>query len=293
MRPVKDFLPRRRLGVVLAVMLGAVGCATTTGTTRVIPVVPGFPLEAAIVQVEPGDRLTWVNGDQSRGAFRIEFDQAPGVPEVSSTSGAYTARFGTAGTYTYTITAATRTGVPLVARSGQVVVGERAGAAPPPVAPPPRLEPSPPAPTPAPAPADVLPLGTGISRVKAGTEVFAVYQYRPDQGIVLKVERGTAEPATLRPGAEVNLRVTYTVLAPGDAKPQRVKEIRTVRYGNQDLRRLEKEVTVSSGTYASEHRLTIPSDAAEGSYSVTTIVEIPSSALARGEVSSAFSVVAP
>jgi plastocyanin len=291
MRPVKDFLLRRRLGVVLSVMLGAVGCATTTGTNRVIPVVPGFPLEAAIVQVEPGDRLTWVNGDQSRGAFRIEFDQAPGVPEVSSTSGAYTARFGTAGTYTYTITAATRTGVPLIARSGQVVVGERVGAAPPPLAPPPRVEPSPPAPTP--ASADVLPLGSGISRVKGGTEVFAAYHYRPDQGIVLKVERGTAEPATLRPGAEVNLRVTYTVLAPGDAKPQRVKEIRTVRYGSQDLRRLEKEVTVSSGTYASEYRLTIPPDAAEGPYSVTTIVEIPSAALARGEVSSAFSVIAP
>jgi plastocyanin len=291
MRPVKDLLLRRGLGVVLSVMLGAVGCATTTGTNRVIPVVPGFPLEAAIVQVEPGDRLTWVNGDQSRGAFRIEFDQAPGVPEVSSTSGAYTARFGTAGTYTYTITATTRTGVPLIARSGQVVVGERAGAAPPPLAPPPRVEPSPPAPTP--ASADVLPLGSGISRVKGGTEVFAAYHYRPDQGIVLKVERGTAEPATLRPGAEVNLRVTYTVLAPGDAKPQRVKEIRTVRYGNQDLRRLEKEVTVSSGTYASEYRLTIPPDAAEGPYSVTTIVEIPSAALARGEVSSAFSVIAP
>jgi hypothetical protein len=257
----------------------------------VIPVVPGFPLEAAIVQVEPGDRLTWVNGDQSRGAFHIEFDQAPGVPEVSSTSGAYTARFGTAGTYTYTITATTRTGVPLIARSGQVVVGERVGAAPPPLAPPPRVEPSPPAPTP--ASADVLPLGSGISRVKGGTEVFAAYHYRPDQGIVLKVERGTAEPATLRPGAEVNLRVTYTVLAPGDAKPQRVKEIRTVRYGSQDLRRLEKEVTVSSGTYASEYRLTIPPDAAEGPYSVTTIVEIPSAALARGEVSSAFSVIAP
>jgi plastocyanin len=292
MRPVKAFaFPRRRLGAVLAVTLGVAGCATATGTNRVIPVVPGFPLEPSVVQVEPGDRLTWVNGDESRGAFRLEFERAPGGPEVSSTSAGYTARFGAPGTYTYTINAATRTGVPLLARSGQVVVQERAGAAPPPAPLPPALD-LPPAGA-KPTLADDAPLGVGISRVTGGADVFAAYRYRPEQGIVLKVERGTAEPSRLRPGAEVNLLVTYTILAPRDTKPLKVRELRTVRYGNQDLRRLEKDVTVSAGTYSSEHRLTIPADAAEGSYSVTTLVEIPSATQARDEVSSAFSVIAP
>jgi len=129
--------------------------------------------------------------------------------------------------------------------------------------------------------------------VKDGTAVYAAYQYRPEQGIVLKVEHGTAEPAVPRPGSEVNLRVTYTVLAPRDGKPVTVKEIRSVRFGNQELRRLVRDVTVSSGTYSSEHRLIIPTDAVEGSYTVTTVVEIPEAAQARGEVSSPFSVIAP
>jgi hypothetical protein len=291
MRRVKSFLPRRRLGVVLAVMLGAVGCATAPPPNRVIPVVPGFPLEARLVHVGPGDRLTWVNGDESRGSFRIEFDPAPGGPQVSWASGVYTGHFTTPGTYTYTITATTRTGLRLVARSGQVVVGDRAGAAPPAVAPPPK--PDVPTSAPTPTPADALPVGTGINRLKGGPEAYAAYQYRPEQGIVLKVGPGTVEPSMLRPGAEVNLRVTYTVLAPRDANPLKVKELRTVRYGNQELRRLEKDVAVSSGTYSSEHRLIIPRDAAEGSYSVITVVEIPAAALARGEVSSVFSVLAP
>lgn len=291
MRRVKSFLPRRRLGVVLAVMLGAIGCASAPGTNRVIPIVPGFPLEATVVSVGMGDRLTWINGDQSRGAFRIEFEPAPGAPDVSSTSGTYTARFGTPGTFTYTITASTRTGVPLVARSGQVVVRDPAGTAPPPVAPPPKPDLSTSAPPP--AATDALPVGTGIKRLKGAPEAYAAYHYRPEQGILLKVGPGTVEPSMLRPGAEINLRVTYTVLAPRDGNPLKVKEVRTVRYGNQDLRRLEKDVAVSSGTYSSEHRLIIPRDAAEGAYSVTTIVEIPAAALARGEASSVFSVLAP
>jgi len=288
-RGAKDCQLRRWRGVVLAVVLGAVGCAT--GPNRVIPVVPGFPLEAPVLQVQPGDRLTWVNGDQARGTFRIEFERAPGGPDVSSKSDIHTARFGTPGTYAYTIIAATRTGAPLMPRSGQVVVQQRTGAEIRP-APPPR-SPEGPAPASTPVPPDTLPLGAGISRVKDGTAVYAAYQYRPEQGIVLKVEHGTAEPAVPRPGSEVNLRVTYTVLAPRDGKPVTVKEIRSVRFGNQELRRLVRDVTVSSGTYSSEHRLIIPTDAVEGSYSVTTVVEIPEVAQARGEVSSPFSVIAP
>jgi plastocyanin len=286
MRPVTSFLPRRRMGLVLAVMLGTVACATASGPNRVIAIVPGFPLEPGPVRVTAGERLTWVNGDESRGAFRVEFAPAPGAPDVSSAAGTYTARFAAPGTYAYTITATTRTGQPLVPRSGQVVVADRTGAAPPPATPPPPSDRPP-------APEDIAPVGNGISRLKGAPEVYAAYRYRPEQGIVLKMGPGAVEPSMLRPGAEVNLRVTYTVLAPRDAKPLRVKELRTVRYGNQDLRRLEKDVAVSSGTYASEHRLSIPPDAAEGTYSVTTIVEIPAVALARGEVSSVFSVLAP
>jgi hypothetical protein len=52
-------------------------------------------------------------------------------------------------------------------------------------------------------------------------------------------------------------------------------------------------VTVASGTYSSEHRLTVPPDAAEGSYTVTTLIEVPSATKVGGQVSSMFSVRRP
>jgi len=40
----------------------------------------------------------------ARGEIKMEFDRVPSMPEVSSKSGIYTARFGSAGTYPYTVT---------------------------------------------------------------------------------------------------------------------------------------------------------------------------------------------
>jgi hypothetical protein len=129
--------------------------------------------------------------------------------------------------------------------------------------------------------------------LKGTAEVYLAYHYQSEHGIVLKVERGAAAPASLRPGSQVILAVTYTILAPPEVPPLVVKETRTIRFGDQDLRRLEKTVTVAPGTYSSEQRLTVPPDAAEGSYNVTTTIELPSAARIRGQVSSAFSVRLP
>ena len=129
--------------------------------------------------------------------------------------------------------------------------------------------------------------------MKSGADVYVAHGYQPEQGIVLKVERGATAPATLRPGSQVVLGVTYTILAPPEVPPLVVKETRTIRFGDQDLRRLEKTVTVPPGTYSSEQRLTVPPDAAEGPYTVTTTIELPSAARIRGQVSSVFSVRLP
>jgi hypothetical protein len=288
------------LSIVVGVMLGAVACVTTPPTGRVIPLVPGFPLPASTIHVETGDEVTWVNGDPARGEIRIEFDHVAGMPAVTFKGDVYTARFGTPGTYAYTVTPLGRTRQELIPRRGEVVVRERGAAVPslaeakpiPPVQGPAQAEP--PAKTPPSAqPADVPPVGLEITRVKGSSEVYTAHQYRPEQGILLMVERGTALPPSLQPGSQVILAVTYSILAPRDARPVTVKEVRTIRFGDQDLRRLEKEVTVDSGTYSSGHRLTVPSDAAEGPYTVTTIIEVPAAARVRGQISSTFSVILP
>ena len=278
----------RLLGALVVGLSSLAACTTPAPTGRIIPLVPGYPLSADPIGAEPGEQLTWVNGDPARGEIQLEFDRVSSMPEVSSKSGVYTARFGAAGTYPYTVTGLSRSGVQLVPRRGEVVVREQTPAgAPGPEAASPVRPPSPP------PRRDTPPVGADISRLKGTAEVYLAYHYQSEHGIVLKVERGAAAPASLRPGSQVILAVTYTILAPPEVPPLVVKETRTIRFGDQDLRRLEKTVTVAPGTYSSEQRLTVPPDAAEGSYNVTTTIELPSAARIRGQVSSAFSVRLP
>ena len=263
-------------------------CATPAPSGRIIPLVPGYPLSAESIGAEPGEELTWVNGDPARGEIQLEFDRVSGMPEMSSRSGVYTTRFGAAGTYPYTVTGLSRSGVQLVPRRGEVVVRERTPAGAPGTEPPASGRPLSP-----PARRDTPPVGADISRLKGSAEVYLAYQYQSEHGIVLKVERGAAAPASLRPGSQVVLAVTYTIIAPPEIPPLVVKETRTIRFGDQNLRRLEKTVTVAPGTYSSEQRLLVPPDAAEGPYTVTTTIELPSAARIQGQVSSTFSVRLP
>lgn len=284
----------RRLGALVLVLSSLAACATPAPSGRIIPLVPGYPLSAESISAEPGEQLTWVNGDPARGQIKIEFDRVSSMPAVSSTSGVYTARFGAAGTYPYTVTGLGRTGIELVPRRGEVVVRERPTAAAPGAGRPEGAAPGRPPGAPTPRPAlDAAPVGADIARLKTSAEVALAYHYLPEHGIVLKVERGAAAPASLRPGSQVVLTVTYSVIAPPEVPPLQVKETRTIRFGDQDLRRLEKTVTLAPGTYTSEQRLTVPPDAAEGPYTVTTTIEIPTAARIRGQVSSVFSVRLP
>ena len=281
----------RLLGALIVALSGVAACVTPAPTGRIIPLVPGYPLSADSIGAEPGEQFTWVNGDPARGEIQLEFDRVAGLPEVSSKSGVYTARFAAPGIYPYTVTGLSRSGVQLVPRRGEVVVREPTPAAAPGA---PRPEPAAPARPPSPPPRrDTPPAGADISRLKGSAEVYLAYHYQSEHGIVLKVERGAAAPTSLRPGSQVVLAVTYTVIAPPEVPPLVVKETRTIRFGDQDLRRLEKTVTVAPGTYSSEQRLTVPSDAAEGPYTVTTTIELPSAARLQGQVSSAFSVRLP
>lgn len=284
----------RLSSVFVGILLGLCACATPP-PGRIIPLVPGFPLPASTIGAEPGEQLTWVNGDPARGEIQLEFDRVPNMPDVSARSGTYTVRFSAPGTYTYTVTSLSRGGLQLVPRRGEVVVRERFAVAAPVT---PKPEAASPSSTPQPAPSpqpgsDAPPIGADITRLKGSAEVYTAYHYQPGHGIILKLERGTTRPSTLRPGSQVILAVTYTILAPREAGPLTVKEIRTIRFGDQDLRQVEKVVTVASGTYSSEHQLTVPADAAEGPYTVTTIIEVPSATGVRGQVSSTFSVSLP
>ena len=110
-------------------------------------------------------------------------------------------------------------------------------------------------------------------KIKSADEAKATHGYTPQQGVVAKIDDAAAAPKQLKPGDQTVLKAQYTVLAPPEQGPVKVKETRTIYFDGQRLGRLEKNSEVTAGTYESEHLLKIPNDAAEGNYTVTTLVE--------------------
>jgi hypothetical protein len=110
-------------------------------------------------------------------------------------------------------------------------------------------------------------------KVRDGETAAKDANYSPSQGVIAKIERSAATPQQLRPGDEITLQANYTVLAPPERAQVKVKETRTIFFNGQELGRLERESTVSAGTYATEQSLAVPPDAAEGRYMVQTVVE--------------------
>jgi hypothetical protein len=111
-------------------------------------------------------------------------------------------------------------------------------------------------------------------RVKGGRDAATTYGYQPQQGVVIKIESVAASPAELRAGDNLLLQVQYTILAPPDRSQMSVKEVWMISRNNTELTRLEKEASVTSGTYAIQYRVALPPDAPEGAYTLSTALEV-------------------
>lgn len=97
--------------------------------------------------------------------------------------------------------------------------------------------------------------------------------YDPSQGIVLDVQNVTATPETVSPGETVNLRATYAVVAPDPNQTVQVREVRKIYHNGQLVGSPEVTVARTGGTYTATVPLTLPSTAAQGVYTVETVVE--------------------
>jgi hypothetical protein len=97
--------------------------------------------------------------------------------------------------------------------------------------------------------------------------------YTPSQGVLAKIDRTSTTPQQLRPGDEITLQATYTVLAPPERAQIKVKETRTIFFNGQELGQLTREREVPAGSHDTEQPLALPPDAAEGRYLVQTVVE--------------------
>lgn len=111
--------------------------------------------------------------------------------------------------------------------------------------------------------------------------------YTPAQGNLVRVERVQASPTQVRAGQSVNLMATYTVLSP-QSQAVTVRETREVRHDGVLVANPTTEFQRDDGTFTSALPITLPRNAARGTYEVTTTVTA-GDRVSRG--SSTFSVV--
>src|SRR5262249_5588695 len=96
----------------------------------------------------------------------------------------------------------------------------------------------------------------------------------------LKLIRALVHRPRIAPGGLASLRAHYTVRSPSG--PTVVKETRIIRFNDTILTTLTRVASRASGNVSSEYQFKIPPDAAEGAYTLTTIVEHAPSATRSG-----------
>ena len=114
-----------------------------------------------------------------------------------------------------------------------------------------------------------------MKQLKAREDAASAALYTPDQGVVTTIESVSATPKELRPGEPLNLRMEYTVLAPPQMSDVKIREVRSIFFNNQHLVDLApKELTLRQGTNEIHDTLTLPANAAAGSYAVVTSLQV-------------------
>jgi hypothetical protein len=92
------------------------------------------------------------------------------------------------------------------------------------------------------------------------------------QGNVVNVDNASASPSTVRPGQQVNLGMTYTILTPSNA-PVSLTLVREVRFNGQTVGSpYQTTVTNSNGSYTDNVSYALPNNATPGNYTVTSRV---------------------
>jgi len=109
------------------------------------------------------------------------------------------------------------------------------------------------------------------SEIRSAQAAAQAYNYQ-GQGNVVSVDNVTASPPTLRPGQQVNLGMTYTILTPAST-PVSVNLVREVRHNGQMVGSpYQTTVTNDNGTYSDSVSYTLPNNASPGAYTVTSRV---------------------
>jgi hypothetical protein len=108
------------------------------------------------------------------------------------------------------------------------------------------------------------------SQARSSQAATQAYNYTPAQGNVVSIDRVDANPSTVRPGQQVQLGMTYTILTP-DNNPVAVTLVREVRFGGSTVGQpYQTTVSNANGTFTDQVAYTLPGNATRGTYTVTS-----------------------
>jgi hypothetical protein len=99
-------------------------------------------------------------------------------------------------------------------------------------------------------------------------ETYDEYGYDPADGLRLEVVKVATEPEKLLAGQNVELVVTYALMAPDPQSVFRVTERRLVTLNGETVANTERKQDRTSGTYSSRQKLQLPDNAKPGAYVV-------------------------
>jgi hypothetical protein len=111
------------------------------------------------------------------------------------------------------------------------------------------------------------------SREKGPEEAAREYGYKPSEGNRLVLESVRVNPASAAAGETVNVNLTYAVLLPASGGQLPVKETREISLDGKALAKPVVDVTREGGVWKSTVPVTLPPNAAPGSYRVVATVE--------------------
>lgn len=99
------------------------------------------------------------------------------------------------------------------------------------------------------------------------------YRYNPTQGTVLRIEAVEAHPAQIHPGDTINLNVRFALLTPNAQQTVQVSERRQILFNGSTVGDSTLQVQRMGGTWTSSQPLSLPANAAAGSYQVVMTVK--------------------
>lgn len=109
------------------------------------------------------------------------------------------------------------------------------------------------------------------SEIRSSQAAAQAYNYQ-GQGNVVTVDSVTAAPSSVRPGQQVSLGMTYTILTPANA-PTSVTLTREIRYNGQTVGSpYQTTVSNANGTFSDTVSYALPKNASPGTYTVTSRV---------------------